>query len=189
MQPGEIPNVSDVMAEAYVSNPFNQAAFGPNLRRNQFMMRFAMDRLVSGHQWYVAKEEGRIVGGISIVEWSNCQVSPIRMLPAIPVLIKELRSSALRLMKCSPTWAKLEPKEPHWHFGHLAVLPERQGQGIGSQLLTHSCELIDQYKAAAYLVTDKSENVRLYQRFSFEVTAEVPVLGVPHWCMWRSPRN
>ncbi len=87
-----------------------------------------------------------------------------------------------------PAWAKLDPKQPHWHFGPFAVLPERQGQGIGSQLLTYFCEHVDRLGAAAYLETDKPENVRLYQRFGFEVTSEKPVLGVPNWFMWRSPR-
>ncbi len=87
-----------------------------------------------------------------------------------------------------PVWAKLDPKQPHWHFGPFGVLQERQRQGIGSQLLTYFCEHVDRLGAAAYLETDKPGNVRLYQRFGFEVTSEAPVLGVPNWFMWRSPQ-
>ncbi len=67
------------------------------------------------------------------------------------------------------------------------MLPERQGQGLGRQLLTYFCEHVDRLGMAAYLETDKPENVRLYQRFNFEVTSEALVLGVPNWFMWRSP--
>jgi hypothetical protein len=35
--------------------------------------------------------------------------------------------------------------------------------------------------ALSYLETDKSENVRFYQKFGFKVRAEVNVTGVPNW--------
>ena len=85
-------------------------------------------------------------------------------------------------------WEQNHPKEHHWHFGPFGVLPERQRQGIGSQLLNYFCEHLDRLGAAAYLETDKPENVQLYQRFGFSVIAEAPVLGVPNWFLWRNSR-
>ena len=86
----------------------------------------------------------------------------------------------------SPSGPKHDPKQPHWHLDPLGVLPERQGQGIESRLLQYFCERVDQCGVPAYLETDKPENVRLYERFSFSVTGEAPVYGVPTWLMWRS---
>ncbi len=86
-------------------------------------------------------------------------------------------------------WAKHDPKQPHWHLGPLVVLPERQGQGIGSRLLERFCGYVDQHGAAAYLETDKPGNVRLYERFGFSVTGEAPVYGTPTWFMWRPARR
>jgi hypothetical protein len=37
------------------------------------------------------------------------------------------------------------------------------------------------------LETDKPENVRLYERFGFEVRCHAFVLGVQNWFMWRQP--
>jgi predicted N-acetyltransferase YhbS len=86
------------------------------------------------------------------------------------------------------TWANHDPRQPHWHLGPIGVLPQLQWQGIGSRLLLKCCEIIDQRKEAAYLETDRPENVPLYGRFGFVVTDEEQILGVTNWFMWRSPR-
>ena len=85
-----------------------------------------------------------------------------------------------------PEQKALRPREPHWHLGPIAVLPERQGQGIGTRLLRRFCEEVDRAGDGAYLETDKPENVRLYQRFSFTVTARQTLFGVVTWIMWRA---
>ena len=135
----------------------------------------------------MAKEEGQVVGLVKTVEWPNCQTPLLKILRFLPFMIREFGGSTLRLLKWLPVWAKHAPEQPHWHLGPFAVSPEQQGRGIGSQLLRQVCEHIDQLKAAAYLETDKLENVHLYERFAFTVTAEATVLGVPNWFMWRSP--
>lgn len=43
--------------------------------------------------------------------------------------------------------------------------------------------------AAAYLETNRPENVPIYEHFGFAVTGEALVLGVPNCFMWRSPRG
>ena len=40
----------------------------------------------------------------------------------------------------------------------------------------------------AYLETDQQRNVRLYERFGFEVQDTDMVLGVKNWFMWRKAR-
>jgi GNAT superfamily N-acetyltransferase len=185
MRQEDVTDVSAVLAKAYVTTPMHIAIFGENLRRNEVVMKSPLTS--TDWQWYVVKEEGQIVGAMGMVEWPKCQASPLKMLPVLPTLVKGLGSSLLRLMERQRMWAKQDPKEPHWHFGPFGILPERQRQGIGSQLLTYFCERIDQLRAASYLETDKPENVRLYQRFGFTVKTETIVVGVPNWFMWRPP--
>jgi len=85
-------------------------------------------------------------------------------------------------------WAKYDPAEPHSHLGPVAVDPELQGRGVGSMLLAEYCQRLDQRTMLSYLETDKPENVRLYQRFGYHVTAEAEVLGVTSWFMTRVPK-
>jgi len=80
-----------------------------------------------------------------------------------------------------------DPSEPHVHLGPIGVEPALQGHGIGSQMLAVYCEQLDLTGDAGYLETDKPENVRLYERFGFEVRSHAFVLGVQNWFMWRPP--
>ena len=86
-------------------------------------------------------------------------------------------------------WAAHDPDQPHSHFGPLAVDPDLQGNGIGSLLLSTYCSQLDDAGRVGYLETDKSENVRLYERFGFVVSAEAAVIGVNNWFMTRAPRS
>ena len=54
-------------------------------------------------------------------------------------------------------------------------------------MLAVYCEQLDAAGAAGYLETDKPENVRLYERFGFEIRCHAYVLGVKKWFMWRRP--
>jgi site-specific DNA-adenine methylase len=54
-------------------------------------------------------------------------------------------------------------------------------------LLAEYCRRLDHRRMLSYLETDKPENVRLYKRFGYHVTAEAEVLGVTSWFMTREP--
>ena len=82
--------------------------------------------------------------------------------------------ATLRVFRWIGEWARRDPSEPHWHLGPVAVDPHLQGHGIG-----------DDCAALSYLETDKSENVRFYQKFGFRVTEQATVLGIPNWFMSR----
>lgn len=107
----------------------------------------------------------------------------------ILLMIIAARGSSFQTLRFRSTWEKHDPKQPHWHLGPLGILPGEKGQRIGTQLLEYFCEYVDQFDQASYLETEQLKNVRLYERFGFSVTKEVPVLGVPSWLMWRPSRH
>jgi ribosomal protein S18 acetylase RimI-like enzyme len=61
--------------------------------------------------------------------------------------------------------------------------------GIGSKLMRVFCAQMDAAGEAAYLETDKSINVRFYERFGFEIVGEEQVIGVPNWYMARPAKG
>lgn len=184
MRPEDIPVVASIWGKAYLTNPLNAAALGNNVTRHEKRMRFNLDRAPG--QAFVAKDGEQVVGAMKMVEWPKCQTPVSKMLKSLPEMIKINGTRTVKILRWKSAWGKLDPKEPHLHFGPFGVLPERQKQGIGSKLLAFFCEQADRKNINAYLETDKPANVRLYQHFGFEIMAETNVLGVPNWFMWRS---
>jgi ribosomal protein S18 acetylase RimI-like enzyme len=69
----------------------------------------------------------------------------------------------------------------------VAVDRHLQGLGIGSAMLAVHVEDLDAQRLNGWLETDKDANVRLYERFGYEVVEQADVLGVPNWFMRRTP--
>jgi ribosomal protein S18 acetylase RimI-like enzyme len=89
-------------------------------------------------QVVVAKQSNQIVGAMRIVKWPGCQTSPLQGLKMMPEMMKTGGTGTLRRgLKLRGTWAKADPKKPHWHLDPLGVTPELQGQGIGSQMMEY----------------------------------------------------
>ena len=72
-------------------------------------------------------------------------------------------------------------KEPHWYLAILGVEPSQQGRGIGSSLLRHTLDSVDEQKLPAYLESSNPANVPLYQRHGFEVLDEVQIGSAPRF--------
>ncbi len=82
------------------------------------------------------------------------------------------------------------PTFDHWHLPGIAVDPSHQGAGIGSLLLAHSLAEVDRHGAAAYLESSNPLNVPLYERFGFEVIAEIQAGDSPTiWPMLRASHD
>ena len=138
---------------------------------------------------FVAKKENRIVGVMRIVEWPLCQMSFPGRVRYVVTLFLNMRTSVFKYLRLRFEWYKRDPRVPHWHLDPIGVVPELQGRGIGSQLLNIFCEHIDAENKAAYLETDRKENVQLYERFGFSIKEEIVVDGRRNWLMWRPPRR
>lgn len=103
---------------------------------------------------------------------------------AWPVLRTGLKRT-LRFERLDRYMRKSHPRTPHWYLWFLGVLPERQGRGLGSQLLRALNQRAVKDKVPCYLETDKLSSVRLYERHGYVIqkTEQVPELGFPIWFM------
>jgi ribosomal protein S18 acetylase RimI-like enzyme len=186
LRSSEVDEASVLLSRAFSPTPLPRVVFGDPSEELRHIMVAAMKNMIGNMpgKVFLAKENGQIIGVMRIVEWPDCQKPPsAQVFNLIPEEI------ALRFGKWRSTWAKHDPKKPHWHLDPIGVLPERQGQGIGSLLLEHFCEYVDKLKQAAYLETDQTKNVRFYSRFGFTIVGEIPILNVPNWFMWRPPQS
>jgi ribosomal protein S18 acetylase RimI-like enzyme len=174
-----------VLAQAFVANPLNVAAFGPGqMARNEAFFRAGLEAMKGSK--LIAIGNARVLGLMHWVHSPRCQLSNLEQLRMVPAMVKGVGlRSTLRVAAWQSAWSKHDPAAHHAHLGPLAVSPDAQGQHIGHRLMEHFCDALDRAGHAGYLETDRRENVRFYSRFSFEVTAEATVLGVPNYFMWR----
>jgi GNAT superfamily N-acetyltransferase len=78
---------------------------------------------------------------------------------------------------------------PHWYLAILGVDPSFQRSGAGTALLQPVLGRCDEEGTAAYLETQKPENVPWYGRHGFTVVDKLEVRGCPPiWTLSREPR-
>ena len=78
---------------------------------------------------------------------------------------------------------------PHWYLGYLGTRRDRQGQGLGTQMLREVLAGADTDGVPAYLESSNERNLPLYERSGFRVVGELQALGYGPtlWRMWREP--
>jgi len=187
----DLPAAAQLLGRGMRDNPINIRAFAiaDDIARERALARFFLP--VARGLWMrgemlTATSDGKFVGVCGLAPPRHCQPGIFEKLRIAPsLLLQHPPATALRVMAWTGAWAKADPREPHWHVGPVAVDASLQGRGIGSAMLRSVCERMDRSGAAAYLETDKPENVRFYQRFGFQVTGECRVLNVQNWFMTR----
>ena len=75
----------------------------------------------------------------------------------------------------------------HWFLEFIGVIPELQGKGYASILMTPMLARIEQQHLSCYLDTEVEKNVAIYQRYGFRVVEdmEVPGTEIRSWSMLR----
>jgi ribosomal protein S18 acetylase RimI-like enzyme len=191
MRKEEAPEVSAMAARAFAPTPMPMAAMGGNSEKVQRTMEKGMKALFTRMpgQFFVARSNGKAVGAMRIVVSPGCQPSMGLRLMMPLMMYATMGMTARKVLHFRGRWAKRDPAERHYHLDPLVVEPEVQGKGIGSQLLTHYCQVVDEEGIAAYHETDSEANVRLYKRFGFEVKDTEEILGVTNYFMYRKVRD
>ena len=186
---GEVDEAASLCAEAFIRTPFTSTVVGGKSEKTLKNLCTGMKMLLKAPgQVMVAKEGGQIVGVMRMIQWPDCQKSTPKGLAALPGIIfggKGFRN----MTHFRKIWAKYDPKEPHWHIDPLCVLPEKQGMGIGSLLLTYFCERVDKERMLSYLETEQERNERLYNRFGFKTMKSEHIFGERNVFMWRKKKN
>lgn len=88
----------------------------------------------------------------------------------------DLRGEVLELFE---QVGAVHPQIEHWYLPAIGVDPIRQGRGYGSALLAHALAEVDRDDQPAYLESSNPRNVPLYERFGFEVIAELQAASSP----------
>ena len=181
----EIDQAAKLCAEAFISTPFTSIVMGGQSKKSLKNLTLGMKIILkSKGEVFVARESDKLVGVLRMVKWPDCQKSTPRGIVAF--LGRIFGGQGFRnMLHFRKIWATYDPKEVHWHIDPLCILPEKQGQGIGSQLMAFYCEKVDKDGMLAYHETDQKQNERLYERFGFKTEESENIFGIKHYFMWR----
>jgi GNAT superfamily N-acetyltransferase len=188
----ELPAAAAVLARSMRDNPLHLAAIGPDpLHREKAFTGIFGTVLARMHEHGAvlgAFDDDLLVGAAAFTPPSHGELSPREKLALTTSVIRHAGIPALsRVLHWMGEWADREPAEPHWHVGPLAVEFGWQCRGVGGALLRECCRRVDATGEAAYLETDKSVNVFIYERHGFRCVGHAEVLGVSNWFMRRQP--
>lgn len=187
---GELPAAIGVLARGMRDNPGHVAAFGNDPARRQRgleRMFTALFSVMRNLEPSCAVEGRTIVGFAAVAPPGTCRSTAAQKAQMAARLTTLGPGTLRRIIAWQGVWRAHDPDEPHSHFGPLAVDAHLQGRGVGSALLRAYTGRLDAAGEAAYLETDKPENVAFYERHGFVVTGEAVVLGNPNWFMRRPP--
>lgn len=182
--------IGSIIGRSFADDPVNQWVFRNTraiIPHYQCMAR----------KLYLKKGYGHVTADVSAgALWLPPGVSTdLPLWRSLDVLISMLRHGGPLALRngfaIDALLGRHKPKEPHYYLYTIGTLPERQGQGLGSELLRTGLEAVDRAGMPAYLESSKYVNVPLYQRFGFEVTEKVSTAPdtPPLWLMWREARN
>lgn len=191
LEADDLPEAVGVLARGMRDNPMHVAVFGddPEERRRTIERLFgALFEVMVAQQPIAVRQAGSLVAATGVAPAGACQPTPRQGIALAPALLAAGPRSAVRAMRWMRAWGARDPEERHVHLGPLAVDAHRQGQGIGSRLLTEHCRRLDATGEVGYLETDRPENVAFYERQGFEVVDQADVVGVACWFMRRPPR-
>jgi GNAT superfamily N-acetyltransferase len=183
-----------VLADAFAEDPVFSWLIPPQVRgRDERMRTFftSMSRgyLRAGKPCYVTGDASAAALWAAPGAWT--MPFSQMFLEAAPSWLA-FRGHLLRALRTQLQIERLHAAQsrPHWYLGYLGTRHDRQGEGLGSQLLHEVLAGADAGSLPAYLESSNERNLPLYQRNGFEVVGELPALGhgPTIWRMWREPQ-
>jgi ribosomal protein S18 acetylase RimI-like enzyme len=95
-----------------------------------------------------------------------------------------------RISAMGRVMAQHHPVDPHWYLLAVGVLPEKQGRGLGGDLLNFTLNEVLPAQMPAYLEATSLRSRTLYHRLGFEELSEFGAQDSPPlWGMWLADSN
>jgi GNAT superfamily N-acetyltransferase len=174
-----------LLADAFVTNPLHQSAFGmARMDQNRLFFRIGLRHMFTG-QAFVALLDGGVCGYVHFNESPYCLPAPEEIPGAAATLLHPLGQAIPRIIQWFSRWCRIDPEEPHIHLGPIGVAPGMQRRGVGTALMNRYIDDLRARRTAGYLETDTADNVRFYTKFGFVVVRQETLIGAPTWYMWR----
>lgn len=180
----DAPTLDGVLADALFDDPINVYLVPDEARRGAALRR-GMGHVL--RQQYLPNDAAWTTEDLSgVALWGkpdDPKPSALGQLRQLPAFASAFGRHLPRAMRAFGTVEKHLPPQPHWVLDLLAVRPDRQGQGIGSALVTAGLAEARRMGVPAFLVTSKRRNVPFFEHAGFDVIEEFEIGPVGVWAM------
>ena len=198
LEPIRYQEAAGVLARAFQDDPVVVAilkGLAPEERIKILKISFDADLQICGPKGcpLEAEQENKIAGAAIIHRPgayplpASEQIGLLWKVFAKGVMTTWALSAFVRWLKWLIAIEKKHPKVPHYYLEFIGIDTPFQGKGLGSQMMQHLVSRADEERVGCYLENGNPRNVPFYRSFSFQITAEEKVIGVPTWFMWRPP--
>ncbi len=163
--------IGHITGTSFADDPVNQWVFGGQNSLIPFYRREARAYLRHGFSHI---NHGATAGTLWLPPGKSKDLPPLQRLALLGSIIKHYGLGAIKRGLAIEALMKTKtPRFPHYYLFAIGALPEAQGQGHGSALMTHALTQIDAEGLPAYLENSKPENIAFYNRFGFEILEEI----------------
>lgn len=186
----DVPRLSRTLARAFDHDPvLSWVVPDADMRRQRLPSVFA-----AFAELYLTHDETYLAGEcVGAALWAPAGSEPVPEEHAESFgaqLAAALGEAAERALELDERLEEHHPDQDCAYLQFMGVVPEHQGRGLGSRLLTAVLDGCDASGTPAYLEATSPDNRRLYQRHGFEVVGELALpMGPSLWRMWREPRQ
>lgn len=189
LEPSRLPDVIDVMADAFRDYPLMHFVVGPHGdvagRTRRLIELFVTRRQRRGGPMLGVFDEqtGRLVAAAAVTLPAEPE-PPADLAPWVDAIWAELGTAEFdRYTLYAGTWPVLEPT-PHHHLNMLGVRRAHAGQGMARPLLTavFAMAAADPASSGVSLTTEVARNVAFYEHFGYRQVGHKPIApGLESW--------
>jgi len=186
--------LGEVLADAFAEDPVFAWLIPPDHRGRDSRLRTVFTSMSRGYL-----RQGKPCYLTSDVSAAALWAAPGKWTMPLSQIVLEAAPSGLAfrggLLRALRTQLQIERLHAgqfpaHWYLGYLGTRRDRQGEGLGTQMLREVLARADADGVPAYLESSNERNLPLYERNGFRVVGELRALGhgPAIWRMWREPR-
>ncbi len=177
-----LPDVIDVMADAFRDYPVMRFVVGPDgdvaARTRRLIELFVTRRLRRGGPMFgVVDPRSGALAAAAILTLPVEPPPPDDLAPWVDGVWAELGADAFdRYQQYAASWPVIEPT-PHHHLNMIGVRRGHAGQGLARPLLATVAALAedDPGSSGVSLTTEVARNVQLYAHFGYQVVGHTQV--------------
>ncbi|MEM9151544.1 MAG: GNAT family N-acetyltransferase [Cyanobacteria bacterium P01_F01_bin.3] len=181
LQPSQIDTASKIAANAFMADPVFSYLTPDDPKLKFQALTWLMSRLIYycmqyGHTYTTSDLKGIAVWLPPSGEFSSSLFQQLKLalqleLYKLPVKVgwKRLKRWRHVFQTIDRTQRQDMGKSSYWELGLMAVHPDSQGQGIGTQLLKPILDRTSDEGLPCYVVTATEPAVNFYQKNGFEV--------------------